>query len=202
MNKKIWLISPYGREKSQLKSYNFSGAKSFEDVWAYDLSNNCIALGSSYASKPSGKSVNQIKSEILRNNKESYSERTCTMKARQLWSFYHEIKEGDIIVAKDGLKTILAIGKVFSKNGLTTLYSEEKGIERTNNSYNPHPNFLNVHWKEDRIDFGVSVFIIGRFLELHKAIQIKHRTKILDIINRRISDLWGDDKPHGKIYTK
>lgn len=193
MNRKTWLISPYGREKSQ-KSYDISGSKSFEEVWAYDLTNNCIALGSSYAFNPKGKSVNQIKCEILKNNKESYSERTCSMKARQLWSFYNEIKEGHIIVAKDGLKTILNIGKVFSQNGTVTFYSEEEGFTRTNNSYNPHPNFLNVKWKEDRMDFGVSIFVLGRFLELNKAIQIKYRSKYLDIINKRIAELWGIEK--------
>jgi restriction system protein len=55
-----------------------------------------------------------------------------------IWAFYHEIGPGDFVIARRGLKTLAAVGKVTQ----SAVYSPGK------NPYNDHPNILGVSWQE------------------------------------------------------
>lgn len=193
----IWVVSPYGK-RTQNRSYKIK-AKKLSEIWQYDLDNNIIALGSSSMrapngsfSNPEGKTLEDIE-KVIKNNHADYTQAMVKGRAKVLWEIYHNVKEGDFIVAKEGQQTMLAIGKVFKKDGKAVYFSKEQGIERTGNKYNPHPNFINVNWKEDRIDFGTNVFLRDRFGSLRKIVITEVYSKYGKLIEGRIHDLWGKD---------
>jgi len=92
-----------------------------------------------------------IKREIM--NSRGFSSVSAAHYAKDHWRFYNEIKEGDIVIAKKGISVILGFGKVVKRKRKIRFYSEEKGLERTGNKYNPHSNFLNVDWIGKGIEF-------------------------------------------------
>jgi hypothetical protein len=193
----VWVVSPYGK-RTQNRTYKIK-AKKHSQIWQYDLENNVIALGSSSMrapngtfSNPEGKSSEELE-KIMKNNHADYTQAMITGRAKVLWEIYNNVKEGDFIVAKEGQQTMLAIGKVFKKSGKAVYFSIEQGIERTANKYNPHPNFINVDWKEDRIDFGTNVFLRDRFGPLRKIVVSRNYSKYGKMIQDRIYDLWGED---------
>lgn len=193
----IWAIAPYGKKAVGI-TYIMEGKK-FNDVFQYDLKNNVIAIGAGSMRKPegtfadpSGLTIKEIVSIIKKNHPE-YSSNKSNGMAYVLWQIYNEVKEGDFIVAKSGLREIMAIGKVFAKNGKVSFFSVKTGLERTGNKYNPHPNFINVEWKEDHMKFGVDVFLRDRFGELRKMVASKYYAKYGCVIEQRIKELWGKD---------
>lgn len=195
---KIWVISPYGSKAAKNKSYQYKG-KSFEDVWRYDLENNCIALGSAITAdirgfNPVAQTLESIKAEFISNCKNRYSHRQCVQRAKVSWIFYNEIKNRDFVVARQGAKIILGFGRVFSDDrGRLSFYDSKKGLERTGNNYNPHSNFLNIKWKENKIDFGICIFNRNRLMELNKSFYHKNLVeKYTRIITQRINKLWHD----------
>ncbi|MCD6134547.1 MAG: hypothetical protein J7J25_03395, partial [Candidatus Omnitrophica bacterium] len=101
-----------------------------------------------------------------------------------------EVKEGDIIVAKQGLRKVLAIGRVFSKDGKVAYFSVEQGFERTRNKNNPHANFINVKWKIKNLTFEDRIFRIGRFGEIYNMVVKRHQKKYLPMIFKEIEALW------------
>ena len=66
-----------------------------------------------------------------------------------LWTFWHEIDEGDVIIAKKGRHHIAAFGTVTQ----TAFYDEERGHERVQKiTVKCFPNFLGVDWHESPRD--------------------------------------------------
>lgn len=180
----IWIITPYGNKTKNL-SYKQKD-ESFQKVWQYDLKNNTVAIGSSYMGTPIGKTKQELQDQIL----DKYPRRSASMKAQQLWSYFNEVKEGDYIIAKTGLSKVLGLGQVFIKEGQSSYYSIKKGLKRCGNKDNPHPNILNVLWKEEILDFGKHVFIQGRFGRLDKMLVNKTREEVKKLILERIDSLF------------
>jgi restriction system protein len=58
-----------------------------------------------------------------------------------LWSFYHEIKPDDVVIARKGRKVLAAIGKVMK----ASFYAPGKNPYLASPD-NSHPNFLEVEW--------------------------------------------------------
>lgn len=189
--RRYWVISPY-LTKSELYGHGTYSSdrrdKGFDAVWKYDLANSTIALGNSFIGDPSRKSEEEIRQEISNLRKLSYG--SAVRYAKDLWRFYNEVKKGDIVIAKRGLKAILGYGEVVERDGKVSFYSAEKGLERTGNEYNPHPDFLNVEWVEERTDFDIPIFIIGRFKELHEMLIKKQYSCYAPIIMKRIKELF------------
>jgi hypothetical protein len=81
-----------------------------------------------------------------------------------IWSFYHEIKPGDIIIARKGRKKIVGIGTVIGM----PFYDKEKGIERVGNSdiYYYYPNFLPVEWENKKKYFEDIVFSMATLYQI------------------------------------
>ncbi len=188
---RIWVISPYGKKSERYGHGTYSKErrdKGFKAVWQYDLDNGTIALGGSFMGDPSGKSEDEIRKEIMKSRKLPY--RSAKGFAKDIWKFHNEIQERDIVLAKKGVKAILGFGKVVKRNGKTSFYSEEKGLERSGNKYNPHPNFLNVEWVEQIMDFGERVFVIRRFKELHEMLIKSKYSRYEPIIKDKINKLF------------
>ena len=129
--RRFWVISPY-LTKSELYGHGTYSSdrrdKEFDAVWKYDLTNGTIALGGSFIGNPSKESEEEIKQEILKLRKLSYG--SAVRYAKDLWRFYNQVKKGDIVIAKRGLKAILGYGEVIERDGKVSFYSVEKGLER------------------------------------------------------------------------
>lgn len=150
---RIWIITPYDSEYADL----------FDIAWAYDLEHNTIAVGWSEMGD-----ISHLSREDLENvYKKTYSDRktkaVITKDLNALWTFYHEIHEGDVIVARRGRKRILAIGKVVG----SPFYDETKGRERLGGkAVDYYTNFMPVAWDNKNIDFDRQVFSFYTIYEI------------------------------------
>jgi len=190
---KIWIISPYYPGTSETACYGTYSknnvGKGFEKVWQYDMDNKTIALGSNFMGSPEGMSEYEIR-DALANTE--LSKLDIKRYSKDTWIFWNKIEDEDIIVAKKGLREIVGVGKAFKdkKNKKICFFSEEKGFERTGNSFNTHPNFLNVKWiNKERKDFGEDFFYSERFAELEEILIVSKKYKFLPIIEELVNKL-------------
>jgi len=80
-------------------------------------------------------------------------------------NFWHEINEGDIIIARKGRKIIASIGKVTK----TAFYNESMGNERIGSTPNyAYSNFIGVEWDNNvkEIRFPSIVFSLQTIYEI------------------------------------
>jgi restriction system protein len=155
---RYWAISPYESAKQSI----------FEHAWRYDLNNNTIAVGWYRLGDTTDLDQEQLRAR--------YAEKYPTGSTGNLnmfIRFWHAIQLGDIIVARQGTKRILAIGTVNGK----PFYDPAQGQERVGQSVpenESYSNFLPVTWQPfertfDRVVFGrrtLSSLDEHRFLEL------------------------------------
>ncbi|MFY9725362.1 MAG: endonuclease NucS domain-containing protein, partial [Bryobacteraceae bacterium] len=91
----------------------------------------------------------------------SYADKPPAAKARcvnMIWHFYHDVAPGDLVIARRGLKTIAAVGKVTR----SAVYAPGRNPDA------PHRNFLEVAWQEqprDRV-FATLVFQQPTLIEI------------------------------------
>lgn len=179
-----WVIVPYDKKDGR--------GKSFDEIWRYDLKHGTVALGASSLSESSRKDIPQMSPEELEREIMSinpgWTEKKCSGKALTIWRFHHEILDGDCIIAKQGLKTILAIGNVVKRNGKISFYDVDKGFERAGNPNNPYPNFLNVSWKEKKIEYPEQVFRQMRFGLLEEVVVKEKQAIFVESIIENVKD--------------
>jgi restriction system protein len=126
MMPRYWVIAPYETENPE----------TFNKVWQFDLTNSLISIGWSAVDDVSKMSKEELTSAIA----SAYPEKPPATKAlyrNMLWNFYHEIRPGDIVIARKGQKILAGIGKVTQ----SAVYApgRDPGID--------HPNFLGVEWQ-------------------------------------------------------
>lgn len=171
-----WVVAAYDQKDSR--------GKSFDEIWDYDLKHGVVGLGASSLQRSNLDHIpllskEELEEEIKRLNPEWTSQKIKS-KARAIWQFHNEIKEGDYLIVKDGKKVISAIGRVVARDGKVTFYDRIRGFERTGNPENPYPNFVNVEWKKtEPIIFEEDVFLMGRFKLLQKILTAAGKTKYL-----------------------
>jgi restriction system protein len=135
---RYWVIAPYE-----------STDELFARVWDFDVANNTISIGWSELGDVSMMDSAAISATV----EEHHAQRTPQTKSlftNMLWRFYHQIAPGDFVVARKGLKILLAVGRV-------------KTVAQYTPNRNPlisHPNFIDVEWLPTPRDktFPVSVF--------------------------------------------
>jgi len=129
---RYWVIAPFGAKNSEI----------FDKVWQFDLENNLISIGWGQIGDISKMSHETLVEAVTL----AYPDRPNSTKSlfvNMLWSIYHEIKPGDIIIARKGRKILAAIGKV-KKSGH---YAPGRNPYLTS-SEDAHPNFLEVEWQD------------------------------------------------------
>jgi predicted Mrr-cat superfamily restriction endonuclease len=151
--KNYWVIAPYFADPMDPNSVIF------DQVWSYDLKHNTIAIGWNQLGDISGISKHELILAFQTPPSDGLpptSPGSKTHKVNMIWVFYHEIKLGDIIIARKGRKKIVRIGTVI---GMPS-YDQEKGIERVGKSdiYYYYPNFLPVKWENKTKHFTDIVF--------------------------------------------
>lgn len=122
---RYWIIAPVESNPPDL----------FDKVWQFDLANNVISIGW----KQLGDVSKMSRSELTEAVASTYPDRAKGLVTKMIWSFYHEIKPGDFVIARRGQKTLVAVGKVTQP----AIYAPGK------NPFADHPNFLGVAWQQE-----------------------------------------------------
>lgn len=153
-----WVITPYDSTKEEI----------FNAAWAYDYTNNTIAIGWTELGDVSKCS----KEELTERVKKAYQDRgdrwlkyNTTKTINALWNFYHEISIGDIIIARKGLKKMIGFGEVSGR----PYYSEKEGERRTPQAEYKYSNFIKVSWTSKEIDYDEYEFGQFTILQITKA---------------------------------
>ena len=147
MSKRYWVIAPYDSTSSDI----------FEKVWEYDLANGTIAIGWDELGDVSKLNKSEIKSryeKIYGGKPGEISYGTNT-----IWKFYHEIKVGDVVIARCGRMKIRGIGTVTSQ----TFFDKKMGINRVGGLTDETcSHFIKVEWGEVmNFEFGELIFLLG-----------------------------------------
>ena len=127
---RYWVIAPFRSKNSEI----------FDRVWQFDLANNVISIGWSQIGDVSKMSHDAL-SEAIASAYPDKPNATKSLFVNMLWSFYHEINPGDVVIARKGRKILAAVGKV-TKAGF---YAPGRNPYLTSPD-NSHPNFLEIEW--------------------------------------------------------
>ena len=125
---RYWVIAPVESKNSQL----------FDNVWQFDVANNLISIGWSELGDISKMNREALSDAIA----SAYPDRAKGLIFNMLWAFYHEITPGDMIVARRGRKTLVAVGKVVRAG----FYALGRNPFLAPPGYS-HQNFLEVEWQ-------------------------------------------------------
>jgi len=128
---RYWVIAPFESKNSDV----------FDKVWQYDLSHSLISIGWSEFGDVSKMSREQL-SEVINSHYPEKPRTTKSLYFNMIWSFYHEIAPGDIVIARRGRKTLAGVGEV----ALGAVYAPGR------NALIDHSNFLGVRWQDQPRD--------------------------------------------------
>ena len=101
---RYWVIAPVESKPPEL----------FDRVWQFDSANNCISIGWSGLGDISQLSKDALAAKIAKACPAKPAQ-TKSLITNMNWSFFHEIKPGDIVIARRGRKILAAVGKVTSR---------------------------------------------------------------------------------------
>jgi len=148
---RYWVLTPYDSRR----------AEAFEKAWKYDLDHGTIAIGWNRLGDISALKKNELKDRM----REVYGNENLQQNVNSLWTFYHEISPGDIVVARKGTKKIIGIGTVTGP----AYFDENQAKQRLGGVKDRYyPNFIPVRWEEKHIAFDNVVFSREPVYELPK----------------------------------
>lgn len=128
---RYWVIAPVESKSPEL----------FDNVWGFDLANDLISIGWDELGDYSMYSRDQLRDKVA-NTWPDKPPQTLSLIANMLHSFYHEIKPGDVVVARRGRKILAGIGTVIG----TAAYRPKVNPYLASDDYS-HSNFLPVKWR-------------------------------------------------------
>jgi restriction system protein len=124
---RYWVIAPVESKPTEL----------FDKVWQFDLANSVISIGWQSLGDVSRMSRDEL-TQVVASNYPDKPQQTKSLVANMLWSFYHEIRPGDLVIARRGRKTLAAVGEV----------TEAAVHTPGRNPAHGHKGFLKVLWRE------------------------------------------------------
>ena len=122
---RYWIIAPNANDEL------------YDAVWRFDLAHNCISIGWVALGDLSTIDLEELRQRVEAAYPER-SRRSHQLITNMVWSFSHEIAQGDVIIARRGLSTLSGVGEV------TAPYSFVAG----QNPAVDHPHFIQVNWKD------------------------------------------------------
>lgn len=129
---RYWVIAPYDSTNSKV----------WDKVWQYDLTNGVIALGFTELGDTSACDEKGLKA-LIDGKFGDKNTGWRTWAFNSMWRFWHEIKAGDVIVARKGTKRIAGIGIVTR----TAFYDSSRGYDRVDKLTDDYySNFIGVQW--------------------------------------------------------
>lgn len=126
-----WVIAPYHADDPE----------TWEKVWKFNLANGIISIGWKELGDISAYGESQLKAAIEKTYPNNKSNQTLYF--NMLWNFYHNIKPGDIVIARRGTKKVAAVGTVTQP----AYFSYAKNIEASGPE-KAYSNHLGVRWHE------------------------------------------------------
>ncbi len=160
---RYWVAAPY-RNQRTLPGPRTWHPEGFEQAWEYDKAHSVLAVGWYLAGDLSGASREEIKNQYL----DAYGNERGRgyVGLQRIWL---DMKPGDFVIARYGLKEIVGLGTVAGD----PYYSLEMGREWTGGlPLDPHPNFLPVCWETHSYFFSQAVFqrfTVSELKESHKC---------------------------------
>lgn len=144
---RYWVIAPVESKPIEL----------FDKVWQFDLANNLISIGWKNLGDVSAMTRQELVAAVAKTFPDKPLQ-TQGLFVNMIWAFYHEIRPGDLILARRGRKTLAAVGRVTRP----AFYAPGK------NPLHGHPHFLEVAWQEEPRDkvFPTVVFPMQTLAEL------------------------------------
>lgn len=119
-----WVIAPY------------ANVEVWEEVWQFDLANEVISIGWNELGDFSSLAESELRAAIQK----AYGN---TQIFNMLWNFYHNIREGDIVIARKGRKKIARVGTVIKP----AYYNPDKNLHAVGSDHT-HYNYLGVRWHD------------------------------------------------------
>ncbi|MEX0727344.1 MAG: endonuclease NucS domain-containing protein [Planctomycetaceae bacterium] len=149
---RYWVIAPVESKRAEL----------FDNVWNFDRSNGVISIGWMELGDVSQMSREELQETVTSTYPEKPPQ-TRSLISNMLWAFYHEIKPGDIVIARRGRKTLAGVGTVTA----SSFYSQGKNPYLSSKDYS-HSNFLSVRWHDtpQNIVYPTVVFLMPTVSEL------------------------------------
>lgn len=117
--------------------------ESFERIWEFDRQNSTIAIGWGKTGELAGMTKEEIASAYdtgYPDRAENKYKRASDLK--NICTFYLDINQGDIIIARKGLTDIIGIGKVTR----TAFYDKDLSTVRNDPYDHATPHFIGVDW--------------------------------------------------------
>jgi hypothetical protein len=127
---RFWLIAPFHADIPEL----------WEKIWAFDLKQGVMSIGWRELPNISSLEYDEL-SELVGRTYPNYRPATRTLVCRMLHNFYHEIKPGDVIIARQGRKIIAAIGTV-----KRAAYYKHKMNQEAAGTEWAYSNHIDVDW--------------------------------------------------------
>src|SRR3989304_4116580 len=125
---RYWTIWPYHPDDPE----------TLDRAWKYDIENGVIAIGWNLGGDTPQLTYATL-SEHLRQN---WPDEPIDAAASMLWTFYHEIDLGDMIVAIRKRKEFVGVGTVAGG----PFYDEQRGKQRVGGMRDFKANFIRVTW--------------------------------------------------------
>jgi len=146
---RYWAIAPYEAKNSDF----------YNKIWEFDKTNNTISVGW-------GELGDISKMDRITLTNKIAEKWPGSRGAKMIWAFYHEIKLGDIILARRGRKTLVSVGKV-TKEAYYEL-GKNPLLSPPNDS---HPNFIDVEWfdQPQNKEFSDIIFPMHTVYEISDA---------------------------------
>ncbi|MDY0357009.1 MAG: endonuclease NucS [Sedimentisphaerales bacterium] len=147
---RYWVIAPVECKPPEL----------FDRVWQFDRANDLISIGWHELGDISRMSRDELDGAVAATYPDK-PRQTKALYGNILWTFYHEIKPGDYVVARRGRKILAAVGRV----------SESAIYKPGGNPAVEHAGFLSVAWQDEPCDkaFSSIVFPMHTLSELSEA---------------------------------
>lgn len=127
---RYWVIAPFEAKNSEV----------FDKIWQFNRENNLISIGWGKVGDPTKMSHEMLGKAVA----SAYPDRpnaTKSLFVNMLWSFYHDISPGDVILARRGRKILAGVGRVTR----TGFYAPGMNPHLAAPA-NSHPNFIGVEW--------------------------------------------------------
>lgn len=146
---RYWVIAPIQANPQEL----------YDRAWSYDREHSQISIGWSKLGDVSTLTKEQLSARIDAEFSAS-PKSTRSLFVNMIWSFYHDIDVGDVIIARRGLKTLSAIGVV----------TERARFLPKSNPYQEHNHFIRVEWRDApaNITYDDIVFNMPTVMEIDR----------------------------------
>jgi len=143
---RYWVIAPYHADQPE----------DWQKIWDFDLQNGIISIGWRELGDVSKLSKRELSAAV----QDVYPDKPVNIQSlytNMIWSFYHEVDPGDVIIARKGIKCLAAVGDVQG----SAYYESSKIVEAVGREI-AYSNHLDVQWRDSPRDLDYENIVFGR----------------------------------------